>query len=121
VHSTTKVLNDHSDGLGRVVLCTRPEQAEQLGYVQKAAGAILLAVRGLAGAARRQTITVRMQQHDRNGRLVADFLSQHRKVKKVFYPGLPDHPQYELARRQMSGFGAMISFETALARAPTSC
>jgi cystathionine beta-lyase/cystathionine gamma-synthase len=112
VHSTTKFLNGHSDGLGGVVVCTRPEQAEQLGFVQKAAGAILspfeawLVLRGV------KTITVRMQQHDRNGRLVADFLSQHRKVKKVFYPGLPDHPQYELAQRQMSGFGAMISFET---------
>jgi len=112
VHSTTKFLNGHSDGLGGVVVCTKPEQAEQLGFVQKAAGAILspfecwLVLRGV------KTLAVRMEQHDRSGRLVADFLTQHKKVKKVFYPGLPDHPQYELARRQMSGFGAMISFET---------
>jgi len=112
VHSTTKFLNGHSDGLGGVVICTKPEQAEQLGFVQKAAGAILspfecwLVLRGV------KTLAVRMEQHDRNGRAVADFLTKHEKVKKVFYPGLPDHPQYALAKKQMTGFGAMITFET---------
>jgi cystathionine gamma-lyase/cystathionine beta-lyase/cystathionine gamma-lyase/homocysteine desulfhydrase len=112
VHSTTKFLNGHSDGLGGVVVCTRPEQAEQLGFIQKAAGAIMspfecwLVLRGV------KTLAIRMEQHDRSGRQVAAFLASHRKVKKVFYPGLPDHPQYELAQRQMSGFGAMITFET---------
>jgi len=53
-----------------------------------------------------------MEQHDRGGRKVADYLSKHKKVQKVFYPGLPDHPHYELAKRQMSGFGSMIAFET---------
>jgi len=112
VHSTTKFLNGHSDGLGGVVVCTRPEQAEQLGFVQKAAGAILspfecwLVLRGV------KTLAVRMELHDRSGRRVADSLSRHRKVKQVFYPGLPDHPQYDLARRQMTGFGSMITFET---------
>ncbi len=112
VHSTTKFLNGHSDGLGGVVVCTKPEQMEQLGFVQKAAGAILspfecwLILRGV------KTLAVRMEQHDVNGRLVADFLNGHKKVKKVFYPGLPEHPQYELAQRQMTGFGAMIAFET---------
>jgi cystathionine gamma-lyase/cystathionine beta-lyase/cystathionine gamma-lyase/homocysteine desulfhydrase len=112
VHSTTKFLNGHSDGLGGVVVCTRQDQVEQLGFVQKAAGAILspfecwLVLRGT------KTLAVRMEQHDRSGRIVADFLDQHKKVKQVFYPGLKDHPQYELARRQMTGFGAMITFET---------
>ena len=112
VHSTTKFLNGHSDGLGGVVVCTRPEQAEELGFVQKAAGAILspfecwLVLRGV------KTLAVRMEQHDRSGRVIAEFLAQHKKVKKVFYPGLPDHPQYELAQKQMTGFGSMISFET---------
>jgi cystathionine beta-lyase/cystathionine gamma-synthase len=112
MHSTTKFLNGHSDGLGGVVVCTRPEQYEQLGFVQKAAGAILspfecwLVLRGV------KTLAVRMPQHDRNGRMVAEFLASHRKLKKVFYPGLEDHPQYELACRQMSGFGSMITFET---------
>jgi cystathionine beta-lyase/cystathionine gamma-synthase len=112
VHSTTKFLNGHSDGLGGVVVCTRKDQHEQLGFVQKAAGAILspfecwLVLRGT------KTLAVRMLQHDCNGRQVADFLASHKKVKKVFYPGLKDHPQFELAQRQMTGFGALISFET---------
>ena len=112
VHSTTKFLNGHSDGLGGVVVCTKPEQAEKLAFLQKAAGAILspfecwLILRGV------KTLAVRMLQHDRNGRRVADYLAKHKKVRKVFYPGLPDHPQHELAKRQMSGFGSMIAFET---------
>jgi cystathionine gamma-lyase/cystathionine beta-lyase/cystathionine gamma-lyase/homocysteine desulfhydrase len=112
VHSTTKFLNGHSDGLGGVVVCTKPEQAETLAFVQKAAGAILspfecwLILRGV------KTLAVRMEQHDRNGRFVAEFLARHKKVRKVFYPGLPEHPQYELAQKQMSGFGSMITFET---------
>lgn len=112
VHSTTKFLNGHSDGLGGVVVCTKAEQAEKLAFLQKAAGAILspfecwLVLRGV------KTLAVRMEQHDRNGRLVAEYLSRHKKVRKVFYPGLPDHPQYQLARKQMTGFGSMITFET---------
>jgi cystathionine beta-lyase/cystathionine gamma-synthase len=112
VHSTTKFLNGHSDGLGGVVVCTKPEQAEKLAFIQKCAGAILspfecwLLLRGV------KTLAVRMEQHDRSGRKVADYLSKHQKVQKVFYPGLPDHPQHELAKRQMAGFGSMISFET---------
>jgi cystathionine beta-lyase/cystathionine gamma-synthase len=93
-------------------VCNKPEQAEKLAFVQKAAGAILspfecwLVLRGV------KTLAARMEQHDRSGRLVARFLTEHKKVKKVFYPGLPDHPQYELAKQQMSGFGSMITFET---------
>ena len=87
VHSTTKFLNGHSDGLGGVVVCSRPEQAEKLAFVQKCAGAILspfecwLVLRGV------KTLAARMEIHDRNGRAVADFLARHKKVKKVFYPG----------------------------------
>src|SRR5580704_8636554 len=112
VHSTTKFLNGHSDGLGGVVVCTKPEQAEKLAFLQKCAGAILspfecwLILRGV------KTLAVRMLQHDSNGRKVAGYLSKHKKVQKVFYPGLADHPQHELAKRQMSGFGSMIAFET---------
>lgn len=112
VHSTTKFLNGHSDGIGGVVVCSKPEQAELLAFVQKSAGAILspfeswLVLRGV------KTLAVRMKQHDENGRIIADYLSNHRKVKDVFYPGLPSHPQHELAKRQMSGFGSMIAFET---------
>jgi cystathionine gamma-lyase/cystathionine beta-lyase/cystathionine gamma-lyase/homocysteine desulfhydrase len=112
VHSTTKFLNGHSDGLGGVVVCTTQQQADQLAFVQKAAGAILspfecwLVLRGV------KTLAVRMEQHDRNGRVIAEFLADHKKVKRVFYPGLPEHPQQELAQRQMTGFGSMITFET---------
>jgi len=112
VHSTTKFLNGHSDGLGGVVVCSKPEQAEKLAFMQKAAGAILspfecwLVLRGV------KTLAARMEKHDRSGRIVARFLAEHKKVKKVLYPGLPDHPQYELAKQQMSGFGSMITFET---------
>jgi len=112
VHSTTKFLNGHSDGLGGVVVCTTKEQADKLAFVQKAAGAILspfecwLVLRGV------KTLAVRMEQHDRSGRIVAEFLARHKKVEKVFYPGLPEHPQHELAQQQMTGFGSMITFET---------
>jgi cystathionine gamma-lyase/cystathionine beta-lyase/cystathionine gamma-lyase/homocysteine desulfhydrase len=112
LHSTTKFLNGHSDGLGGVVVCSRAEQAEKLAFLQKCAGAILspfecwLVLRGV------KTLAARMEIHDRNGRAVADFLARHKKVKQVFYPGLANHPEHELAKRQMSGFGAMITFET---------
>jgi cystathionine beta-lyase/cystathionine gamma-synthase len=112
MHSTTKFLNGHSDGIGGVLVCTTAEQAEKLAFIQKAAGAILspfecwLVLRGT------KTLAVRMKQHDENGRTIADFLSRQRKVEKVFYPGLESHPQYDLARRQQTGFGSMITFET---------
>jgi cystathionine beta-lyase/cystathionine gamma-synthase len=112
MHSTTKFLNGHSDGLGGVLVATRPEHAEAYGFVQKCTGGILspfesyLVLRGV------KTLAVRMRQHDENGRKVAAWLAKHPKVKAVYYPGLPDHPQYELAKSQMSGFGALITFET---------
>jgi cystathionine gamma-lyase/cystathionine beta-lyase/cystathionine gamma-lyase/homocysteine desulfhydrase len=112
VHSTTKFLNGHSDGLGGVVVCTTKDQSDKLAFVQKAAGAILspfecwLVLRGV------KTLAVRMEQHDRSGRVVADFLAGHKKVKTVFYPGLSEHPQHTLAQQQMTGFGSMITFET---------
>ena len=112
VHSTTKFLNGHSDGLGGVIVCTKPEHAERFRFIQKSAGAILspfecfLVLRGV------KTLAVRMEQHEKNGRAVAQFLNGQRKVEKVFYPGLPEHPQHELAKKQMTGFGALITFET---------
>src|ERR1051325_4567967 len=112
VHSTTKFLNGHSDGLGGVVICAKKEHADQLAFLQKAAGAIMspfecwLVLRGV------KTLAVRMLQHDRNGRAVAAFLEAHAKVEKVFYPGLKSHPQHEIAKKQMTGFGSMITFET---------
>ena len=111
VHSTTKYLNGHSDVVGGAVLTTRDDLAEQLGFIQNAAGAVpgpldcWLTLRGT------KTLPVRMAQHDRSGRAIAQWAAEHPKVEKVYYPGLPDHPQHELACRQMSGFGGMISLE----------
>lgn len=111
VHSTTKFLNGHSDSIGGAVILTRQEDYDRLYFIQKSAGAILapfdcwLVLRGV------KTLAIRMEQHNRNGQAVAKFLEKHAKVKHVFYPGLASHPQHELARRQMKGFGSMLSFE----------
>jgi cystathionine beta-lyase/cystathionine gamma-synthase len=114
VHSTTKYLNGHSDSVGGVVVASRDEDAEWLKFVQNAAGAILspfdcwLVLRGT------KTLQVRMTQHSANGLALAQHLSCHKKVTRVIYPGLPDHPQHDLARRQMpNGCGGMLSFEVA--------
>ena len=112
VHSTTKYLNGHSDGVGGAVIINDPELAERLRFLQNAAGAILgpfdswLVLRGV------KTLAVRMQKHNENGLTVAKHLASHPKIRRVLYPGLPTHPQHELARKQMSGFGGMLAFET---------
>jgi cystathionine beta-lyase/cystathionine gamma-synthase len=111
VHSTTKYLNGHSDSVGGIVVAVRDEDIEWLQFVQNAEGAILgpfdswLVLRGT------KTLALRMAQHNTNGLALAEFLKSHPRVSKVFYPGLPDHPQYDLARRQMHGFGGMLSFD----------
>lgn len=112
LHSTTKFLNGHSDGLGGVLVCTKPEHAERFAFIQKCTGAILspfecwLVLRGV------RTLAVRMKQHDANGRKVARFLRDNKKVEKVLYPGFEDHPGYAVMQRQATGFGSMITFET---------
>src|SRR5262249_55661628 len=112
MHSTTKFLNGHSDGMGGVIVGSKPHHAEKLAFMQKAAGAILspfecwLVLRGV------KALAVRMVKDDENGRAVSGFLRRHPKVRKVLYPGLAEHPQHELAQRQMSGFGSMITFDT---------
>jgi cystathionine beta-lyase/cystathionine gamma-synthase len=111
-HSTTKYLNGHSDSVGGIVVATRQEDVDWLRFVQNAAGAILspfdswLVLRGT------KTLPVRMAQHSANGMALAQFLADHPKVEHVYYPGLPSHPQYDLACRQMRGFGGMLAFET---------
>jgi cystathionine beta-lyase/cystathionine gamma-synthase len=111
VHSTTKYLNGHSDSVGGIVVAVRDDDIEWLQFVQNAEGAILgpfdswLVLRGT------KTLALRMAQHNTNGLALAEFLKSHPRVSKVFYPGLPDHPQYDLARRQMHGFGGMLSFD----------
>ena len=112
VHSTTKYLNGHSDSIGGVVITKNSEDADRIGFLQNAVGAIIspfdsfLINRGV------KTLAVRMKQHDENGRKVAGFLADHPKVQKVYYPGLPQHPQHERAGKLMTGFGGMIAFET---------
>ncbi|MEP6471107.1 MAG: PLP-dependent aspartate aminotransferase family protein, partial [Acidobacteriota bacterium] len=121
VHSTTKFLNGHSDSVGGVAVAKDPEHVEWLGFVQNGSGAILspfdswLVLRGI------KTLVVRMDRHETNAREIARFLSQHPKVRKTYYPGLPDYPQRELALRQMSGFGAMISFDLGSFEAAKAC
>jgi cystathionine beta-lyase/cystathionine gamma-synthase len=111
MHSTTKFLNGHSDGLGGVLVGTTPAHKETFAFVQKCTGGILspfecfLVLRGV------KTLAVRMKQHEVNGHAVANYLAGHPKIPLVMYPGLPHHPQHDLARRQMSGFGALITFE----------
>jgi cystathionine gamma-lyase len=111
LHSTTKYLNGHSDMVGGLLVTSRDDIAEQLGFIQNAAGAVpgpmdcWLALRGI------KTLPLRMRQHDANGRRIAEWLSRQSTVTKVYYPGLPSHPQHELACRQMSGFGGMISLD----------
>lgn len=111
MHSTTKYLNGHSDSVGGIVVAARQEDADWLKFIQNAAGAILspfdswLVLRGT------KTLAVRMAQHNLNGQVLAEYLEKHPKVKRVIYPGLPSHPQHDLARRQMKGFGGMLSFE----------
>jgi cystathionine beta-lyase/cystathionine gamma-synthase len=111
MHSTTKYLNGHSDGLGGALIGSTPEHKERFLLVQKAAGSVMspfecfLVLRGI------KTMPLRIQQHEENGRAVAEFLSTHPKVSKLAYPGLKSHPQHELAVRQQRGFGSMMSFE----------
>jgi cystathionine beta-lyase/cystathionine gamma-synthase len=111
MHSTTKFLNGHSDGLGGALIGSRPEHKERFWLVQKAAGGILspfecfLVLRGI------KTLPLRMKQHEENGRAVAEFLSTQPKVKRLAYPGLKNHPQHELALKQQRGFGSMLSFD----------
>ncbi len=111
VHSTTKYLNGHSDGVGGIVVLNDEEDANWIAFVQNSAGAILspfdswLVLRGT------KTLALRMEQHDKSGRAIAAFLEEHPKVKKVYYPGSASHPQHALARRQQRGFGGMVAFD----------
>jgi cystathionine gamma-lyase/cystathionine beta-lyase/cystathionine gamma-lyase/homocysteine desulfhydrase len=111
VHSTTKYLNGHSDSIGGIVVGVHKEDLEWLQFIQNTEGAILspfdswLVLRGT------KTLALRMAQHNINGLALAEFLVRQPGVKQVLYPGLPTHPQHELARRQMRGFGGMLSFD----------
>ena len=111
VHSTTKYLNGHSDIIGGVLVLNNEEVYQAIKFYQNAAGGVpspfdsWLTLRGI------KTLAVRMRQHEENAIAVAKFLAEHPRVEKVYYPGLPAHPDYALAKRQMSGFGGMVSFQ----------
>jgi cystathionine beta-lyase/cystathionine gamma-synthase len=111
MHSTTKYLNGHSDGIGGALIGSTPEHKERFCLVQKAAGGIMspfecfLVLRGI------RTMPLRIKAHEENGRAVAEYLSSHPKVTKLAYPGLKSHPQYDLATRQQKGYGSMMSFD----------
>jgi cystathionine gamma-lyase len=111
VHSTTKYINGHSDVVGGALALNNEEMYEAIKFYQNAAGGVpspfdsWLTLRGI------KTLAVRMRQHEENARAVATFLAEHPRVEKVYYPGLPSHPDYELAKRQMRGFGGMVSFQ----------
>jgi cystathionine beta-lyase/cystathionine gamma-synthase len=111
VHSTTKYLNGHSDSIGGIVVAVRDDDIEWLRFIQNAEGAILSPMDSWLVLRGTKTLAVRMAQHNRNGLAVAEYLARHPKVKEVLYPGLPSHPQYELAQRQMNGFGGMLGFD----------
>lgn len=112
VHSTTKYLNGHSDSVGGFVALNDEKDAEWIGFVQNSAGAILSPFDSFLVLRGTKTLAVRMEAHDKNGRTVANFLAEHPRVQTVYYPGLTSHPQHEIAKRQQSGFGGMVSFET---------
>lgn len=112
VHSTTKYLNGHSDSVGGFVALNDEKDAEWIGFIQNSVGAILSPFDSFLVLRGTKTLAVRMEAHDKNGRMVASFLAEHPRVEKVFYPGLASHPQHELAKRQQTGFGGMVAFET---------
>src|SRR5579863_939971 len=111
VHSTTKYINGHSDVIGGAIVTNNVDVYEAIKFYENAAGGVpspfdsWLTLRGI------KTLAVRMRQHEENARQVAGFLAEHPRVEKVYYPGLPAHPDHELAKRQMSGFGGMVSFQ----------
>ena len=110
LHSTTKYIGGHSDILGGFVATNDPTIAERLYFLQKSLGGVpgpfdsWLALRGI------KTLALRMERHSENARRVAEYLASHQSVEQVLYPGLPDHPGHEIAKRQMKDFGGMVSF-----------
>ncbi len=117
IHSTTKYINGHSDIVGGAVITSDEEAYQAMKFYQNAAGAVpspfdaWLTLRGA------KTLAVRMRQHCANAQLIATYLSKHPRIRKVYYPGLPTHPDHALAQRQMRDFGGMVSFDMQGSRA----
>jgi cystathionine gamma-lyase len=111
LHSTTKYINGHSDVVGGALVTNNESVYQDLKFYQNAAGAVpgpfdtWLTLRGI------KTLPLRMRQHEQNAQTVARYLTEHARVERVYYPGLASHPDHELAKRQLSGFGGMVSFQ----------
>jgi cystathionine gamma-lyase len=111
LHSTTKYINGHSDVVGGALVTNNESVYQDLKFYQNAAGAVpgpfdtWLTLRGI------KTLPLRMRQHETNAQAVARYLTEHARVERVYYPGLASHPDHELAKRQLSGFGGMVSFQ----------
>jgi cystathionine gamma-lyase/cystathionine beta-lyase/cystathionine gamma-lyase/homocysteine desulfhydrase len=111
VHSMTKYLNGHSDCTGGAAILSRAGDAEKIYFVQRSAGAGLAPMDCFLVSRGIKTLAVRMERHNANGMAIARYLESHPKVQAVIYPGLAAHPGHEIAKRQQTGFGAMISFD----------
>ena len=111
LHSSTKYINGHSDVIGGLVVTNNEKVFERLKYVQNAAGAVPSPFDCWLTLRATKTLTVRMKQHNENAMQIAEYLSSQKYVKKIYYPGLKNHPHYELAKKQMRGFGGMISID----------
>ena len=111
VHSTTKYLNGHSDLVGGVMVTDDEELGERLAYISNALGVIQATFDAWLSLRSLKTLDVRMRAHEANAMALADWLGCHPKVERVYYPGLPSHPQHALAQRQMSGYGGMLAFD----------
>jgi len=111
LHSTTKFINGHSDVIGGIVVTGNKEIHDKLRFLQNAIGGVPSPFDCWLVLRSTKTLALRMRQHNENAIHMVQFLREQPKVKKIYYPGLPSHPQYELAKKQMSGFGGMISIE----------
>ncbi|HJU83535.1 MAG TPA: PLP-dependent aspartate aminotransferase family protein [Holophagaceae bacterium] len=111
-HSTTKYLNGHSDSIGGVVATNSDDLSDQLHFIQNAAGAILSPMESWLILRGTKTLHLRMERHNANAQAIAEWLEKRGDLKAVYYPGLPSHPQHELAKRQMKGFSGIVSFDT---------
>jgi cystathionine gamma-synthase len=111
MHSVTKYLGGHSDLIGGAIVTSDPEWIERLGFLVNAVGAVPGPMDSYLGLRGLKTLALRMQKHSENASAIADWLSSHPKVRRVYFPGLPTHPGHDIAARQMSSFGGMVSFE----------
>ncbi|MGI8616978.1 MAG: cystathionine gamma-synthase [Actinomycetota bacterium] len=111
MHSVTKYLGGHSDLIGGAIVTSDPEWIERLGFLVNAVGAVPGPMDSYLGLRGLKTLALRMQKHSENASAIADWLSSHPRVRRVYFPGLPTHPGHEIAARQMSSFGGMVSFE----------